>query len=513
MKQKCNILGKKLQSVILKNRFLLELAIIDFLLIAFAYSSFLKITFSSDNIYSFMEVGTKKLGVIDYCYGGRYTIFLFCKLLDLFGFDYLRGEIASQLFKMVSSVVLTLIVVKTFENILLTENDVLGKIIINCAVLIGVINVFYVETYIYVTPDWGLGLLLAGASYYSFVKNKYILAAILSFFTVSEYQMYLVVIGILSLTYLFGKNHGKISWKYLSECIKLSAILILAAALNLGLPRLFNKIGLLKNPTRNTILNSSITFKERVMAVWEVIVGILRNSLGMMPYKSVFIFICSILIIGILYALVKKNYLYLFNYCIHSAIILSSTFLISMIMSGVYLPSRILFPFYFSIGAVVILNLTLMKNEIWKGIYLIIILFFLTISVWNTKLASDDHLVSNTLDLEYAREIQEKISSYENQTGNKIEIIKILDWYDREKTWDYREFMNHNYVNTNYNLKLFYDDWSVVPTIEYISGRKYTLEYMTNEEYEKLFGEKEWSYIDLEKQIEFENNVAFLSIY
>ena len=65
MKQKCNILGKKLQSVILKNRFLLELAIIDFLLIAFAYSSFLKITFSSDNIYSFMEVGTKKLGVID----------------------------------------------------------------------------------------------------------------------------------------------------------------------------------------------------------------------------------------------------------------------------------------------------------------------------------------------------------------------------------------------------------------------------------------------------------------
>ena len=128
-----------------------------------------------------------------------------------------------------------------------------------------------------------------------------------------------------------------------------------------------------------------------------------------------------------------------------------------------------------------ILNLTLMKNEIWKGIYLIIILFFLTVSVWNTKLASDDHLVSNTLDLEYAREIQEKISSYENQTGNKIEVIKILDWYDREKTWDYREFMNHNYVNTNYNLKLFYDDWSVVPTIEYISGRKYTLEYMTNE--------------------------------
>lgn len=82
-----------------------------------------------------------------------------------------------------------------------------------------------------------------------------------------------------------------------------------------------------------------------------------------------------------------------------------------------------------------------------------------------------------------------------------------------KKTWDYREFMNHNYVNTNYNLKLFYDDWSVVPTIEYISGRKYTLEYMTNEEYEELFGEKEWSYIDLEKQIEFENNVAFLSIY
>ena len=36
---------------------------------------------------------------------------------------------------------------------------------------------------------------------------------------------------------------------------------------------------------------------------------------------------------------------------------------------------------------------------------------------------------------------------------------------------------------------------------------------MTNEEYEELFGEKEWSYIDLEKQIEFENNVAFLSIY
>ena len=27
--------------------------------------AFLKITFSSDNIYSFMEVGTKKLGVID----------------------------------------------------------------------------------------------------------------------------------------------------------------------------------------------------------------------------------------------------------------------------------------------------------------------------------------------------------------------------------------------------------------------------------------------------------------
>lgn len=513
MKQKCNILGKKLQSVILKNRFLLELAIIDFLLIAFAYSSFLKITFSSDNIYSFMEVGTKKLGVIDYCYGGRYTIFLFCKLLDLFGFDYLRGEIASQLFKMLSSVVVIFIIVKTFEQIIDKKNVLLETVIINCAALIGVINVFYVETYVYVTPDWGLGLLLAGLTYYMFAKERYILAGILAFFTVSEYQMYLVVIGILCVTYLFVRNKGKIHQKNLIKYIKLLVILLGAAILNLGLPYLLNVLGILSKPTKNTILSSTITFKERILAVIDIIIGILRNSLGMMPYKSVFAFVCVILMIGVVIAVIRKEYLYLISYVFHVVMILGSTFLISIVTSGVYLPARILFPFYFSIGAIAILTLTLMENKVEKVGLFIIIGLFLGVSVWNTKLAADDHLISNILDLQYAREIQEKISSYEEETGEKIEYIKILNWYDRKKTWDYREFMNHSYENTNYNLKLFYDDWSVVPTIEYVSGRKYTLDYMTDLEYDKLFGNKKWNYIDLEKQIEFVDDTAFLAIY
>lgn len=504
---------KKIMYNLYKLKKIFLISCFDFLILLFVYGSFLNFTFSSDNIYSFMEIGTKNLGVIDYCYGGRYTIYFFCKLLDFFNFDYFHGQIYSQLFKIFCTEIVVLIATKAFSEVINKEGTGLKLIIINCCVLFAAINVFYVETFIYVTPDWGIGILLAGLTFWAFINKRYILSGVLAFLTVSEYQVFLIVSGILILTFLYLKNKSSFTFYTIKEYSILMIIMFLAAGLNLLLPHILNILGILSNPTRQVSFTQKIDLKFRLRQIFEIFKWILRDSLGMMPNKIIFYFIILLVSFYIVVLLFKKKIVELILFSLHVCVIFFAPFALGLITAGFYMPARVLFPFYYSITALSIIVFSEFTNKYTIFIFGGLIVIFLSVSVWNTKKSSDDHYVSNILDQQYAREIQEKINQYEEETDNKIKIIKIQEWSKREKTWDYREFMKHEYYDTNYNLKLFYDDWAVVPIIEFVSGRKYEMEYMTDNEYKEFFGGKSWGYINLELQVEFINDTAYLAIY
>lgn len=493
----------------------LLLFIIDLLLVLFAYSAFLNFTLSSDNLSAFTEVGTKNLGVIDYCYGGRYTIFFFCKLLDIIGFDYLKGQIYSQLFKILVTTFCIFGYSKNiFSGVQRCRNQNASFIIVNMTILFSLINVFYVETFVYTTPDWGIGLFFAYLTFLMFLKDKFILSFIFAFLTVSEYQVYLIIAGCAIITYILLSDSMQINKRSIIKYIKLLFVTGAAALINILLPIILSTTGILSRASKDVSIGKEINILERIAQIAEMVKCVFRDAKGMMPNKMIFWYFATLivtLIIGVIRY--PKKSLNKFNCGIIIGILLIMPFGIGLITAGFYMPARVLFPFFFSLSMIAVIIYSCTESSLMRSIFVIITTCFCIVCIWNTRLASVDHYTSNILDFQYAKEIQEKIEGYERETGNVVEIVKYVEWEERIKTWDYREFMYLNYYDTNYNIKLVYDDWGIVSLLKFVSGRDYESDIMTLEEYNTYFGNYSWDYINLEQQIKFNDNIMYWAVY
>lgn len=489
--------------------------IIDLFLVLFAYSAFLNFTLSSDNLSAFTEVGTKNLGVIDYCYGGRYTIFLFSKLLDICGFDYLNGQIYSQLFKMfVTTLCLFGFSKGIFRGVQKCRNQNASFIVVNIMLLFSLINVFYVETFVYTTPDWGIGLLFAYLTFLMFINNRFLLSFLFALLTVSEYQVYLVIAGCAIITYILLSDNLQLNRASIKKYIKLIMVTGVAALTNILLPIILSTLGILSRASKEVSIGKEIDITERIAQIAEMIKYVFRDAKGMMPNKIIFWYIVVLIVTLIIGIIQNKKMAVNKMFCgIIIGVLLIIPFSIGFIAAGFYMPARVLFPFFFSLSMIAVIIYSCTENSLMRSITVIITTFFCGICIWNTRLASVDHYTSNILDFQYAKEIQEKIECYERETGNIVEIIKYVEWEKRNKTWDYRDFMYLNYYDTNYNIKLVYDDWGIVSLLKFISGRQYESDLMTLDEYNTYFGSYSWNYINLEKQIKFNDNIMYWAVY
>ena len=400
------------------------------------------------------------------------------------------------------------------KNNKLCINKIKTYPIINLILLFSFVNVFYVETFIYITPDWGLGLILSFLSFLMFTKKKILLAFLFAILTVCEYQVYLVITGCAILTYIILTEDKLFTLDAVKKYLSLIFVTIGSLIFGIALPIILNFIGIINKTSKKISLENGINFKIRIKEIIEMIIYVFRDAKGMMPYMIIFYFCFGIIALFVIDIFTdKKNKLKKIYVTIICGLLLLIPFCLGFITAGFYMPARVLFPFFFSISMVTLISYLMTDNLSLKKIIVVLSTSFLLISIFNTRQAAMDHYTSNLLDFQYGKEVQEKIDCYERETGETIKVIKYLKWHERDKTWSYSEFLHHDYYDTNYNIKLVYDDWGIVPLIEFISGRKYDEEYMTQEEFNNIFNDVDWSYINLEKQIKFKDETLYWAVY
>lgn len=491
-KLKCNMCKK---SIIL----------IDFLVVLFSYSLFLNDTFSSDSLSLYMSGND----INSYFNNGRFTLGIFFGFLDLINFDSVENQFISQMIKILACSIFVFFISLIFEQAL-PENkkNKFNFLLINLCFLIAVVNPYYTETFVFVSPDWGIGLLLVLLSVFLFSEKKYISAFICSFISVSAYQVWIFCILILVFSYLLVKNDFDINYSVLKEYFIVGFLSVLAAGVNLFINRLGIALGFLDEVKSVGINNIYDKIKEIILCLKYTF----NNVCGMMPEKFLFLFfilVCLLLGYGLFY---KKNRWrrLIWTYFIIGVMILTP-FMIAFVQRVPYFPSRIIFPVFFAIASSAVLVVVGGRDNTFKG-YGIIVGIYLIVSWWNVELLCLDHYVSNQLDFEYARIIEQKIENYESDTGYEIEKIEYYNVKNYVGQY-YRETMLNSSYYTRYNIRLYFDEWGVIPTLNYVNGENYIGENMSEEKYKQIFKGKQWEEIDLDNQILFDENTMYWAVF
>ena len=63
------------------------------------------------------------------------------------------------------------------------------------------------------------------------------------------------------------------------------------------------------------------------------------------------------------------------------------------------------------------------------------------------------------------------------------------------------------------NTRILFEEWGVIPLINYVNGTNYSGEVLTLEEYNEIFGSHEWNEINLDEQIIFDGNEMFWAVF
>lgn len=121
---------------------------------------------------------------------------------------------------------------------------------------------------------------------------------------------------------------------------------------------------------------------------------------------------------------------------------------------------------------------------------------------------SVNNIASNKIDQEIAGIIIHKIESYESTSGQTIDTIAVHS--DPQLRYGYDSIA---YTILDTNLRSYCTSWSDVSTLEYFSDRDFSRIEMSEEEYTKRFGDKNWDYFDSTEQIQFDGSTMYWAIY
>lgn len=134
--------------------------------------------------------------------------------------------------------------------------------------------------------------------------------------------------------------------------------------------------------------------------------------------------------------------------------------------------------------------------------------FFLIVNVISIQKLCVNNIALNKEDEQQIELIEDAIKDYENTTGNKVD--ELLYGYDRNRTYGYP---NIQYTLYDTNVRALTIEWSTLDSINYYTGESYQGHKISDEEYNKIFGAEDFTEFNLNDQLKFDGNTAYLAVY
>lgn len=476
-----------------------------------AFSLFLNQSFTSDHV--------KRLGsganihftsLQDLLAGGRvinYFIERFLWLLWYANIGKLKNEYVLQIVFMIILSFVAVITYNLFSKVMKIEKFDFPLLVM---ILLAFINPFFVESFVYVGFELGVGILLAVLATVLFTKKKYVFSTILLFLAISVYQSYLAIFLLYTLGYIYLKYERKLCKKAVVEFVQMFLLTGIAAFINILSVKLAVWFHLVDAEVKAVGLGSNL--HDKIYSFCIAYYSSVVKEYGVLPNGFLII---SIVILLIVYMIGNRGkevsvwdnvYLLtiiaLINICVYS---------IGVLMTVVWMPQRVTWPLYIGVSLVFIFIYSALKDaELVKLFYLLFGLFLLFI-VYATQTCILDFYISNTMDKDCVRMVESEIEEYESTTG--IEIKNIAAQKIDSADYFYADYSHFPYYYSTYSHKALFDMWSDVELLNYICEKGYKEIDMNQEIFDSHFSGKDWSVFNASEQLYFEGDTLYWAIY
>lgn len=497
-----------MKEILSKNVDKLKTFAISFAYLFVVYSVFMNQTFTSDAVGNFPSAYDYMPDFKEYLAGGRfasYFINIIAFLLNKLHISKYSHQSILQLWIIVMISVSICIIYEMFKEHDNKKDVWLISLIISAAF----INPYFVETFVYIAFEWGIGILLAILGVYAFNKKHYIISFCMVFLSASVYQSFIAIFLIYSTTVIYLKAKGRMSKNALLEGVIMAVIAAMSAVVNIIMVKASVYLGIIEQEIKS--VSGGITLQKRWDNVREAYDIIIHYGYGMIPeeflYRTFWI-VSIIIIIGIAVKSRSINKVLTF---IMFGILLNLYFVAIFVLTDPIWPvQRMVWPCFCSISCLFFVAKNSYENK-YIGLGMLGgFAVFMCVVTFGTSTCITDFFISNKLDVQYIYFVENEIQQYEERTGNKINTIVVRK--SDGSRYCSEELINE-YDSCTYSHRALYDSWSDVALLKYLTGRSCKRVEMSDEIYDKYFPKKYWDGYVPSEQLRFENNVLYWVIY
>lgn len=502
---------KKISSFIFKHP-ILTLFGFNYLAIFFFYSSFILVEhYSSDTYFNYIFPDNNVAINVAH---GRYVSAAVYKLFAFLHFDYTHHVLAGQLLWVAVYAWALAVLTMRFHACMKTSGTQiriwqLDFILLAIACNLGAMENLLFPDIIY-TSAMSRALVFGAVILWCTQDKKighYIASFLLLCMALDIYQTFIGVYVILGTAFVLAKFRMHVHVKAVQEEIGLlviGAVASLQSLLLMKIPSVLSADGskYLAETSVHTLTDNASKILQEQPRVW-------FGFLGFLPTYMPAAFLIAAIAVFIVV-------LYREKICtVVDAVVIGIAFLGCAFMpfapqlfaETVWIPPRTLeslFSFLVLPGLLVLPFAKKTSKRFIMGLYaLLLVIMFV-----QAQKISINNAMSSAVDEEFSRQIEYQIEQYEERTGNVVDTVAVR--YDANPSYSYKSV---DYAILDTNLSAFATTWSDTYAVTYYSGKMLERRDMTEEEYNKYFGESEWDVFCPEEQIRFEGNTMFWAKY
>lgn len=393
------------------------------------------------------------------------------------------------------------------------DSDKWKQLAVLAAVSLSFINIFMMEFVLF--PEMMAfniyGVIALSLAIWFALRNKgflkrWLLAFLFLMIALGNYQSYIGVFEAFVLVGFFFSWRGKQKEKY--KNLSMSLIVGgLASAINVILVKVLVAYNILSDSGRGAGLELK-TIIHNVNVLWHYQKVLWLNADGLMPRYIMPLLAVSLLVILVytIKGLVKAEKI---EFIIIVFVSYFLGFAPHIIENNIWLTPRSNLAIWSVIASLLIAG----TNVQWKtkiGIKTVVsvctCILFVNIFVMQDMAANNQAV--NAADFVEADQICNKIKEYEAETGNVIQRVAI--GYDKEPTI-YQRFSR--YKKAEFGARILVTSYSGYRLISYQLGRSLQKIDMPELIYNEYYKNKNWDCLDVNEQLMFENDTAYLMIY
>ncbi|MBQ9135783.1 MAG: glucosyltransferase domain-containing protein [Lachnospiraceae bacterium] len=438
--------------------------------------------------------------------GGRYgNIFLsFCYfILGKFNISHYENIYVIQIMGILLYAVCCVILYDLFAAFFEDEKQ---KKLLYAIILLCFINPFMVETYVYGSFDWAFGILLAVIAAKWIFRKKYIKGFIMAFLAVSVYQTNIFIVAIVAFLACFIKNINLEKKRLYLDSLIVCLLSGGAAMLNILILKVFSAVGNDINPGKTPQVSQS--YVELIIDILKQVKSIYVGMIGTYPVRFFALFVIIMCAGVIIFLLWKKQYCQMVLWTIAVGILFLLPFAYMLASNSAWCTQRTLLPVFFAMAMFLTGTMFWFRNHQYMyKVFGIACAVFLGITLYSTETMIMDCYIGQALDYSEVICIEDEIREYEEATGI---VVDTISWKKTEGMEYEHQLLTFQYGNLC-SHRIICDAGDYL--LDLVSEKDYTLLWMTEEEFEMYFEDKDWTVFNPSEQLHFEGNVLYWAVY